>query len=277
VDTETEDRAVQAVARGAAHVAVCAYASTISQQARGTPLQSILLSMRAPQVVLGVSLKTLGQYRSPSDLRGRRVGVLTQVAGSSLVLGMLLQQADLRLADITLVPSEDPADLLARYRAGQIDALSVNDPLMTLLEQRSEVRVVADTRSLRGSRDVFGGLMPGCAVCALPEFVRGQPAACQAMVDGLVHALKWLQTAGPSDIIKAVPEPHFDGDRAVYLSALDKLREGFAADGLLAPEHALTALRALSRLDRDVRLERIQLARTYTNEFAQKAKARFRA
>ena len=35
---------------------------------------------------------------------------------------------------------------------------------------------------------------------------RSNPNTCQALANAIVHGLKWLQTAGPSDIIKTVPE-----------------------------------------------------------------------
>ena len=40
-----------------------------------------------------------------------------------------------------------------------------------------------------------------------------------------------LQTAGPSDIVKTVPEGYLLGDRAVYLAAFDKVREAISTDG----------------------------------------------
>jgi len=45
----------------------------------------------------------------------------------------------------------------------------------------------------------------------------------------MVHALKWLQTAGPSDLIKTVPENHFQGDRALYLAAFERAPDVWSA------------------------------------------------
>ena len=92
-----------------------------------------------------------------------------------------------------------------------------------------------------------------------------------------MHALKWLQTAGPGDIIKSVPEPYLMGDRGLYLAAFNKGREAISVDGLVAEEGARTALRAMMAIDPAVKADRIALARTFTNEFARKAKDRFKA
>lgn len=276
LDMESEFRAVLAVSKGGVSVAACSYAQTILQQARGTALQSFALSMRAPHVVLGVSPRHMGHFRDSADLRGRRVGLLMPTDGGKMVMAMLLQRAGLKSADVEWSVSDNSVDLLSRFRGGQLDAVCVPDPLMTSLEQHGEVRVVADSRSLSGTRDIFGGPMPGVSLCALPGFVQQNGPTCQALTNGLVRALKWLRTAGPSDLIKTLPDGYFESDRAVYLAALDKLRETFSMDGTISADAMSTALRVLEVLDKDLRPERIQLAKTATNEFATRAKSRFR-
>ena len=69
----------------------------------------------------------------------------------------------------------------------------------------------------------------------------------------MVHALKWLQTAGPSDIIKAVPESYMLGDRGLYLAAFNKVRDALAVDGLMPEAGPSTALRSLALVDELVR------------------------
>jgi len=273
----SEERAVLSALRGGASVVACSYAHAFTGPARRLDLQAFLLQSRAPQVVLGASLKTLGHYRSPTDLRGRRVGVLASDAPGPMVLGMLMQNAGIQPGEASLVMADGAQELVARYRAGEIDALSLNDPLVTMLEQRGEIRVLADTRSVHGTREVLGGPVPGCALCAPLAWMSGQSAACQSLANALVHALKWLQTAGPGDLLKTLPDAAVGTDRALYLAAFEKARDGFSSDGLLPSDAAHAALAVQLRLDPALRDARVNLSRTYTNQFAQKAKARFRA
>ena len=102
-------------------------------------------------------------------------------------------------------------------------------------------------------------------------------ASGQAMANAIVHSLKWLQTAGPSDIIKTVPEGYLLGDRALYLASFNKVREAISLDGLLSEEGARTALNALASFDPAVKADKIDLGKTYTNDFARKAKERYKA
>ena len=85
---------------------------------------------------------------------------------------------------------------------------------------------------------------------------------------GVVRALQWLKTAGPSDILKMVPSYNWMGDRAIYLGALENVRNSYSMDGMFSTESLQTAWRArASRVSTD-RANWTTLARTYTNEFA---------
>jgi len=277
VDHVTEEKAVQAVLKGAASVAVCAYSLTFTPQAREVDWQAFLLPLRVPQVVLGTSLKTMGPYRSPADLRGRRVGGLASTPPSHLVVRALLRNARLDPGDVTWVTASGQDELLSRFRAGELDALSVGEPLATLLEQRGEMRVLADTRSVHGTRELLGGLVPGSALCAPSAWVAAHAKQCQALANGVVHALKWLQTAGPADLIKALPDATLGADRALFLAAFEKTRGGFSADGLFSADAVHAAWAVHKRLNALSPETAFSLDRTHTNQFALKAKARFRA
>ncbi|HTH78297.1 MAG TPA: ABC transporter substrate-binding protein, partial [Ramlibacter sp.] len=100
---------------------------------------------------------------------------------------------------------------------------------------------------------------------------------CQALANAIVRGLKWLQTAGPSDIIKTVPESYLLGDRALYLASFNKIREAIALDGIIPEDGPRTALRALSSFEADVHLNKIDLSKTYTNEFARRSKDKYKA
>jgi NitT/TauT family transport system substrate-binding protein len=120
-------------------------------------------------------------------------------------------------------------------------------------------------------------LGPAACLYTSAEFVQKNPNTCQALANAIVHGLKWLQTAGPGDIIKTVPETYLLGDRALYLASFDKVREAIATDGLIPAAGPKTALTALASFDAAVKADKIDLSRTYTNDFAARAKERFKA
>lgn len=271
------NQSVQAVLSGAAHMYSGGYSSTISLMSREQAFQAFVLQGRAPQIVLGVSQHTMGYYRQLRDLRGKKIGIMGLGTASHRIARLLLAKAQLSTQEVRYISLPTAEGAVEAFRAGQIDAICYTDPVMTGLEQGGALRVVADTRTVRGNAEVFGGPMPAGALIAPAEFIGSYSRLCQAMADAMVRALKWLQTAGPSDIIKAVPERYFQGDRALYLAAFSRAREAWAPDGVMPDEGPATAARVLSLFDDVFSLKQMDLERTYTNTFARKAKAKYRA
>jgi NitT/TauT family transport system substrate-binding protein len=226
---------------------------------------------------MGVSLRTMGHYRQLRDLRGKRVGIRGPGSGSHRLARLMTARAGLTSEDVQYISLPDQAQAVSAFRSGQLDAICYSDPAITSLEQGVDMRIVADTRTVQGTSAVFGGPMPGGSLMAQEPFVTDHPKHCQAVADAMVHALKWLQTAGPSDLIKVVPERYFAGDRALYLAAFMRAREAWAPDGLMPEGGPETAARLQARLNPGQDVMRVDLQRTFTNQFARKAKFRFRA
>jgi NitT/TauT family transport system substrate-binding protein len=282
LDVEISDfaggaRALQAAQAGSADVVSGAYEHTIHLQSKNQVFQSFVLQGRAPQIAVGVSRRAMPGYRSVAELRGKKIGVSAPGSSTNMVANLVLLRAGLKASDVSFVGVGTSGDALAALRSGQVDALSNTDPVMTMLEQKGEVRIISDTRTLKGTQEVFGGPMPAACLYAPLEYVQKNPNTCQAMANAIVHALKWLQTAGPSDIIKTVPESYLLGDRAMYLASFNKVREAIALDGLLHEDGPKTALRAMASFEPGIRQDKIELGKTYTNDFARRAKEKFKA
>lgn len=277
IDHDTGTQALQALAGRSADICSAGFEQVIHLQSAQQMVQSFVLLGRAPQMAFGISTRSLPHFRSIDDLKGRKVGVSALEGASALMARMVLAQGGLKAGDASFLEVRDVDAALSALHSGQVDAISNTDPLMTLLEQKGEVRIISDARTLKGTRELFGGPMPAACLFAPIDFVRKNPNTCQALANALVRGLKWLQTAGPGDILKTVPEPYLLGDRGLYMASFNKVRESISLDGMVADEAPRTALKALASFDAAIRPDRIDLSKTYTNAFAQRAKERFKA
>lgn len=268
--------AAQALLAGAADVCSGSFEKTLNLQSKNHMVKAFVLQGRTPQIAFGVSTRTLTTYASLVDLRRKKIGVMALDSAASLMTQLLLAKAGLTTQDVSLVPVGSSGAALSAIRSGQIDALCSSDPAMTMLEQKGDVKIISDARSLRGASELFGGSMPSACLYASSDFVLKKPDICQALTHGIVHSLKWLQTAGPGDIIKVVPDSYLLGDRALYLASFNKIRQCISLDGSVPEDGPLTALKALSRFDSSLQQSRIDVRKTYTNEFALRSKARFK-
>jgi NitT/TauT family transport system substrate-binding protein len=163
---------------------------------------------------------------------------------------------------------------VAAMRSGQIDAISNLDPVITLLRRSGDLKIISDTRNVAESDKVFGGPMPAGCLYAPQTYIDKNPETIQALTNAIVRANRWIQTAGPSDIVKAVPESYLLGDRAVYIDAFLASKGALSPDGMLPEAGPATALRALQSIDPKLKEAKIDLAATYTNAFAKKANAK---
>lgn len=265
-------RALQAVVGGSADVVSGAYEHTINLQSKGQKFQAFVLQGRAPAISMGISPKTMPNYKTLADLKGKKIGISAPGSSTNMVANLILSRVGLKAADVSFIGVGTAAGALTAFRAGQIDAMCNVDPVMTMLEQKNEVRIIADTRTLKGTVDVFGGAMPAGCLYAPVEFIEKNPNTVQALTNAMVRSLKWLQTAGPSDIIRTVPESYLLGDRALYLASFNKVREAISLDGIIPEEGPRTALKALASFDPSVKPDKIDLGKTYTNEFTKKSK-----
>ena len=270
-------RAAQSVLAQEAEVLCGPFSSTLYSQARGLWLKSFVLQGRAPHMVFGVSQRSISRYQSAQDLRGKKIGVMALGSVSQRVAGMVLRRAGVSDSEVQFVALEESRAAVSALRSGLVDAICHSDLVITELEQGGDLRVVADLRTLRDSRELLGGPWASGCLSAPIAFVSANAPQIQALTNGMVHALKWLQTAGPSDLIKAVPEAYFQGDRALYLAAFSRAREAWSPDGLMPDQGPANVARVLGSMSESSGFGRLELAQTATNEFARRAKAKYKA
>jgi NitT/TauT family transport system substrate-binding protein len=188
----------------------------------------------------------------------------------------VLAKAGLKPTDVSFIGVGAASGALSAIRSGQIDAIANLDPVIAMLEQKNEIKAIADTRTLKDTNEVFGGPMPAATLYASEAFVKKYPNTTQALANAMVRALRFIQKAGPSDIIKAVPESYLLGDRALYIAAFLKVREAMSPDGIMPDAGPATALKTLQAFDTELASKKVDLSRTYTNDFAKKADVKYK-
>jgi NitT/TauT family transport system substrate-binding protein len=268
-------KALEALVGGSADVVSGAYEHTIDMQSKGQHIRAFALMGRAPQIAIGVVTAKAAQYKTPADLKGLKIGVSAPGSSTNIAVDYLIGQSGLKPNDVIVVGVGTAAGAIAAVTSGQVDGISNVDPVMTMLEQRHAVKIIADARTLAGTEALFGGPMPAATLYAPEDFIRKYPNTVQALTNAIVRADRWLQHAGPTDLLKTVPESYLLGDRALYLAAFNNVHEAFSPDGLIPEAGTHTALKVLASFNPRIDAAHIKLDETYTNEFAKKADARF--
>lgn len=275
VDFAGGSQALRAVVGGSADVVSGAFEHTVNMQSKGQRMRAFVLQGRAPQIVLAVNTRTMRDFKSVADLKGRKIGVTAPGSSTNVMANFVLAKAGLKPSDVSFIGVGATNAAIAGIRQGQIDALSHLDPVITILERAGDIRIVTDTRIVAEADKVFGGPMPAGCLYAPQSFIDRNPGTVQALTNAIVRADKWIQAAGPREIIEVVPEGFLLGDRAVYIDAFLKSKGALSPDGMIPEQGPATALRALASVDASLKTAKLDLSAVYTNEFAKKANAKY--
>jgi NitT/TauT family transport system substrate-binding protein len=268
-------QSLRALVGGSVDVVSGAFEHTVNMQAKGQKLRAFVLMGRAPQIVLGVNPKAMPNFKTIADLKGKKIGVTAPGSSTNVMANFVLAKAGLKPSDVSIVGVGASSGAVAAMRSGQIDAISNLDPVITLLQRSGDLKVISDTRIVPEAEKVFGGPMPAACLYAKTDFVEKNPATVQALTNAIVRADKWIQAAGPGDIIKAVPETYLLGDRAVYIDAFLAAKGALSPDGMIPEKGPDTAFRALASIDAEIASAKLDLPAVYTNDFVKKANAKY--
>jgi len=275
VDFAGGSRALAAVVGGSADVVSGAFEHTVNMQFKGQPMRAFVLQGAAPQIVLGINPKTMPNFKTVADLKGKKIGITAPGSSTNIMANFVLAKAGLKPSDVSFIGVGASSGAVAAMRSGQIDAMSNLDPVITLLQRSGDLKIVTDTRIVAEAERVFGGPMPAGCLYAPQPFLDKNPNTVQALANAMVRANKWIQKAGPGDIIQVVPESYLLGDRAIYIDGFRAAQKALSPDGMFPAKGPETAFRALASADAKLAEAKLDLTAVYTNEFAKKANKKF--
>lgn len=233
---------------------------------------AVMQTGRTPQLALGINKKTMPVLKGLKDLEHKKIGVQELDSFSQRCTDYMLLQTGISLSRISYIAVGQSLAAIQMLRNGSIDAICFGDPLISLLDRKGEVGVVRNLRSIRETVRVFSGLLPGHSLCVPYPMATKSPQICQALVNGVMRAVKWLRTAGPSDFLHNMTDPAFMSDRAIYLHAVENMRDSFTVDGMLTSDSLSSVLRLQRALNANTSIKRNLSQSSYTNEFVLQAK-----
>ena len=278
LDVEINDfqggaKSLQALMGGSADVVAGAYEHTIRMQQRGQPIVGFALIGRGMQLAIGLRKDVAAKVKGPADIKGMKFGVTAPGSQTHMLVNFWAAKGGLKATDIVAIGVGAGASVVAAIEKGEVDGVSQSDPALTILTEKDLIKIMLDTRTMKGNEDLFGGAFPAACLYAQPDLLKKTPNTAQALATAIVRADQWLQTASPSDVAKAVPEGYLLGDRAVYEKSFAGVRGTISPDGQMPAGAMENALKFLADGDPKIAadLGKIKLADTWTNEFAQRA------
>ena len=276
LDVEISDfqggaKSLQALMGGSVDVVTGSYDHTIQMQAKGQPIIALIQLGRFPGFVLALRKEKAEAYRSAKDLKGMKIGVTAPGSSTHFMALHMMTQAGLKIDDASFIGTGSGNTVMAAVKRGEVDGVVNVDPMINLLDRDGAIKIVADTRTLEGTNQVYGGPYPAAVLYTTTAFAEKNPNTAQALVTAFVRGLKWVQSHSPEEIAKVMPEEYMLGDKALYVQSIKTNLPSWSQDGKISREGTETALKVLKAFDPNVAAATIDLSKTFTDTFVTKA------
>jgi NitT/TauT family transport system substrate-binding protein len=264
-------KALQAMMGGSADIVSGAYSHTIELQAKGQDLVTFAVQVNCPGWIFGIGKKDFDSVKSVVDLKGKRVGVSSPGSSTNQAVNYMLAKAGLSQKDVAIIGVGQDAGAVAAVKAGEIDALIINDPGATILMQSGDFKPLANFQTRKGTHEVFGGDYPEASLYTKRDFLKENPNTAQALATAVVKAEHWMAKATPAEIAAKVPEKYRGKDMKQYEQALKNSRECISTDGIMDAKGPKVVEEVLATALPDIKNADIDLSKTYTNKYTEKA------
>jgi NitT/TauT family transport system substrate-binding protein len=262
-------QALQALIGGSVEVVTGGYEHTLNMQVKGQDIRAVI-ELARNATVLAVRKSKAGVIKSIADLRGTKIGVTAPGSSTYFFVVYLLSKAGLKPADVSFVGVGGGAGAVAGMVTGELDALSNLDPVISRLESDGAAVALADSRTAKGTEEIFGGPVPAAVLYARKEFIDANPETMQRLVNAFLKSLKWIAAATPEQIVDSVPKAMWLSDRQLFARSIAASQPTYSRSGEIS-EAGMAASLNVMRFDPAIAAAKIDLTKTYDGRFVKKA------
>ena len=260
-------RAMQALLGGSSDMVCGYYEHTIQMAAKGAKLQAFVLQAQNSGLALGVRKALAGEIKTVADLKGRKIGVSAPGSATHLFAMQLLVKAGLKPTDAAAIGVGTTQTAMSSFERGDIDALSLFDPIINELEGKDSIVILADARDSAGTQAIFGGPYASGCLYADAAWIPKNEAAVRGATAAILEATAFLRGATPDQAIGALQAGMCAVGRDVCDRAFTRNRDAYMHNGTVTPEMAQTVHRMLAGFDPAIANAKVDVSQTYTNKF----------
>ena len=267
VDTATE------LIAGAVQGAVGIYDHTIDLQSRGLEVEAVVVLNRAAGLAELASTQVPQPMQTMTGANGRRLGVTGFGASTYFLSRYLARRAGLTTNSYTVVPLGSDNSFVDAMTKGTVDAGMIEEPTASRLLAAGTAEMLVDMRSVEGTRAVLGGPYAGSCLYAQRKWVATHPDETRHLVRAMTRALAFIASHSAGDIMAVLPKDFVGANERLYQQTLAASMPAFSRDGRMPDGAPETVLAALAAVNPTIEPRHVDLARTYTNRFADEANA----
>lgn len=250
------------------------YDHDIDLNAKGTQVEEVVQLLQAPGMVELVRGDEADAITSPAQLAGKNVGITGLGGSTEFLADYLAAHSGAGASSIHPVAVAAGATFVAAMQHKQIDAGVTTEPTISSLLSKHLAKVLVDMRSVAGTQAALGGPYPGTALSMTAEYINGNKATVQKLVNALVESLRWVQQHSAQQIADAMPASYYGSTgKDAYVQALANEIGMYNPTGLMPTDGPQSVFRVLSEFDPAVKGHQVDLAKTTTDDFVKSVPA----
>jgi len=262
-------KALEALVGGSADLVSGFYDHTIQMAADGRELVAFVAMLRFPGLVLTTSPQRAGDLTRIEDLKGRLAGVTAAGSSTQMLLTYLLKKHGVDPGTVSVFSIGNAATAIAALERGKVDAGMMADPAFTMMRKRNpSARILVDMRTVEGVKAAFGtDTYLASVIYSKGEWIRANHETAARVARAITRTLEWMQRHSPEEIAQKTPATFRGDDQALYVEALKNSMAMFSPDGRMSADGAEAVRELLAASMDKVRDAKIDLSKTFTNEF----------
>ncbi len=249
------------------------YDHNIDLQAKGKPTMSVVQMDGVPGEYEMVSTKMADTIKSVADFKGHTFGVTSIGSSTNFLTNFLAIKGGATVDQISVVAVGAGDTFIAAMEKGQIDAGMTTEPTVSRLIQKGDAKILIDLSTNDSTKAALGGTYPAACLYMTTDYITKHQDLLQHVANAMVKTLRWIHTHTAEEIADKMPNDYYAGDKALYVAALQRSLGLFTPDGVMPVDGPPTILNVLKAFDTNVQNATIDLSKTYTTQFVDKANA----
>jgi NitT/TauT family transport system substrate-binding protein len=249
------------------------YDHTIALQGLGQSAESVVSMLVTPGEVELCRNDLKGTIKSPADWKGRNLGITDLGSSTDFLTQYLAKKNGVDPTTIHRIGVQSGATLIGAMTHKNVDCAMTTEPTVSQLLANKQAYILLDMRTAAGTAQALGGEYPATSLYMSTSYIKKNPATVQKLVNAYVKTLKWIQDHTATQITDMMPADYYAGvGKPAYIKALESEKGIYNPTGIMPPTGPPTNLKVLSTFNKDVQGKKIDLSKTYTNQFVQAAK-----
>lgn len=237
VYTRGGSAALQALNGGAVDYAATSFDAALNAYASGAEIVRFASTGQLPLFALATSPDVADEVTDVAALAGRTVGVSALGNADHAFMLYLLDRAGVDRDSVNFATVG--TNLYDAIRLGQLDAGMVQEPALSLLQERG-ARVLVNGMDLEDVRTYLGGAYEFMGVSVRADERAERIQEMQALARALAKGLRYVQSAAPEALVDALPDEIVTGgDRERLAGTLDRYRASLYPETVSLNEGAM--------------------------------------